>query len=164
MLVCLCLCVCVCAYACACACVLVFLLMLVRARVCLCLCVYKPWEPRGGGGRQPPGRVPPDEQAVGASGGGGGGGRMGASPLAGSRRISLSLCLSLYLPDVHSINNTGQKLWQNSSFFHPRGPVCNWVKPDGFPRQTSGVLIVSSQSRLKFYFVDIYLFRCILLQ
>ena len=70
----------------------------------------------------------------------------------------------LYLLDVHSINNRGQKLWQNSSFFHPRGPVCNWVKPDGFPRQTSGVFIVSSQSRLKFYFVDIYLFRSILLQ
>ena len=70
----------------------------------------------------------------------------------------------LHLLDVHSINYTGQKLWKNSSFFHLRGPVCNWVKPDGFPRQTSGVLIVSSQSRLKFYFVDIYLFRCILLQ
>ena len=70
----------------------------------------------------------------------------------------------LHLLDVHNINNTGQQLWQNSSFFHPRGPVCNWVKHDGFPRQISGVLILSSQSRLKFYFVDIYLVRCILLQ
>ena len=75
----------------------------------------------------------------------------------------LTFCF-LHLLDVHSTNNTGQKLWKNSSFFHLRGPVCNWVKPDGFPRQTSGVLIVSSQSGLKFYFVDIYLFPCILLQ
>ena len=70
----------------------------------------------------------------------------------------------LHLLDVYSINNTGQKVWQNSSFFHPRGLVCNWFKPDGFPRQTSGVFILSSQSRLKFYFVDICLLRRILLQ
>ena len=39
----------------------------------------------------------------------------------------------LHLLDVHSINNTGQKVWQNSSFFHPRGPVCNWSNLTDFP-------------------------------